>query len=118
MRAIAAVLMTLALAGQAWGEACVVTAQGNQVDVKVCQQNRTIPPNLFRSGFCQPQLQGQKVDVIFAEQCPIGAFGECRNAKVVGTPYQQDIHYYGVATDARYLKPACEQQSKGVWMAR
>ena len=31
-------------------------------------------------------------------------------------PYKQDIHYYGVDSDARYLKPACERQSKGVWM--
>ena len=35
-----------------------------------------------------------------------------------GHAYQQDIHYYGIATDARYLKPACEQQYKGVWMER
>jgi hypothetical protein len=117
MRSIAVVLL-LGLASQAWGEACVVHSQGNQVEVKVCQQNRSIPANLFRNGFCAPQLQGQKVEVSFVEQCPAGAFGECRNARVSGTPYQQDIHYYGVASDARYLKPACEQQSKGVWMAR
>ena len=60
---------------------------------------------------------GQKVDVSFVEQCPVGAFGVCRNARVGGTPYQQDIHYYGVAEDAAYLKPFCESQSKGVWMA-
>ncbi|HSC84445.1 MAG TPA: NADH:ubiquinone oxidoreductase [Pseudomonas sp.] len=118
MRAIVAMLL-VGLASQAWGEACVVHSQGKQVEVKVCMQNRTIPENLFRGGFCQPQLQGQKADVSFAEQCPAGAFGECRNAKVSGgVPYQQDIFYYGVASDARYLKPACEQQSKGVWMAR
>ena len=117
MRAMLALLL-LSLAGQAWAEACVVHAEGKQVEVKLCQQNRSIPANLFRTGFCAPQLQGQKVEVSFAEQCPAGAFGECRNAKVQGTPYQQDIHYYGIATDARYLKPACEQQYKGVWMAR
>jgi len=48
----------------------------------------------------------------------MGAFGVCRNATVGGTPYQQDVHYYGVASDATYLKPFCEKQSKGVWMAR
>lgn len=104
--------------GLAWGEACVVRSQAERLDVKVCQPNRSIPPSLFRSGFCQPQLKGQKVAVEFVEQCPVGDFGVCRNATVMGTPYKQDVHYYGVATDAAYLKPFCEQQSKGVWMAR
>jgi hypothetical protein len=112
---IALCLSALPLLAQA--EACVVHSKGAQVEVKVCQQNRTIPANLFHNGFCQPQLTGQTVDVSYAEQCPAGAFGVCRNARVSGSAYQQDIHYYGVATDARLLKPACEQQSKGVWMA-
>lgn len=110
-------LLLCGLSGLAWGEACVVHSQAERLDVKVCQQNRSIPPNLFRSGFCQPQLKGQKVDVSFVVQCPVGAFGVCRNARIGGTPYQQDIHYYGVAEDAAYLKPFCEGQSKGVWMA-
>ncbi|MDG1583169.1 NADH:ubiquinone oxidoreductase [Pseudomonas sp. GOM6] len=118
MRAIVALWLLAGLSGQAWAEACVIHSAGQQLDVKLCQQNRSIPANLFREGFCAPQLKGQKVDVSFVAQCPSGAFGECRNAKVQGTPYQQDIFYYGVASDARYLKPACEQQSKGVWMAR
>ncbi|WP_043311997.1 hypothetical protein [Pseudomonas sp. ML96] len=115
MRAMVALLL-LGLAGQVWAEACVVHSEGQQVEVKLCQQNRSIPKNLFRNGFCAPQLKDQKVQVRFADQCPSGAFGECRNAKVQGTPYQQDIHYYGVASDARYLKPACEQQSQGQWL--
>jgi hypothetical protein len=117
MRAVLLLGMFL-LSGLAWGEACVVHSQAERLDVKVCQQNRSIPPNLFRSGFCQPQLKGQTVAVEFVEQCPIGAYGVCRNARVGGTPYQQDVHYYGVASDATYLKAYCEQQSKGVWMAR
>ncbi len=111
------VLLLSALPLLVQAEACIVHSQGAQVDIKVCQQNRSIPSGMFHNGFCQPQLAGQKVDVSYAEQCPIGAFGTCRNAKVAGTPYQQDIHYYGVATDARILKPACEQQSKGVWVS-
>ncbi|RJG12774.1 NADH:ubiquinone oxidoreductase [Pseudomonas cavernicola] len=111
-----ALLSALPLFAQA--EACVVHSQAARLDIKVCQQNRSIPPQLFREGFCQPQLQGQKVAVEFVEQCPIGSFGVCRSARVTGTPYQQDIHYYGVASDAAYLKPACEKQSQGVWMAR
>lgn len=110
-------LLLCSLSGLAWGEACVVHSQAERLDVKVCQQNRSIPPTLFRTGFCKPELKGQKVDVSFVEQCPVGAFGVCRNARVGGTPYQQDIHYYGVANDATYLKPFCESQSKGVWMA-
>ncbi|MCY1274805.1 hypothetical protein D9M68_236740 [compost metagenome] len=102
----------------AHAEACVVHAQDNRLDVKVCQQNQSIPPQLFRDGFCQPQLKGQKVEVEFVEQCPQGAFGVCRNAQVSNLAYRQDIHYYGVASDANYLKPYCERQSKGVWMAR
>jgi hypothetical protein len=111
-------LSLFTLSGLAWGEACVVHSQAERLDVKVCQQNRSIPPNLFRTGFCQPQLQGQKVEVEFVEQCPMGSFGVCRNSTVGGTPYKQDVHYYGVPSDATYLKPFCEQQSKGVWMAR
>ena len=113
-------LFTLLLGASslAFGEACVVHSQGNRVDVKVCQQNRSIPPQLFRSGFCQPQLQGQQVEVEYVDQCPGGAFGVCRNAQVGGMPYRQDIHYYGVESDARLLKPYCERQSRGVWMGR
>ncbi|WP_263143595.1 NADH:ubiquinone oxidoreductase [Pseudomonas sp. RIT-PI-AD] len=106
------------LSSQAFAEACVVHSQGDQVDVKICQQNVNIPKQMFHDGFCQPQLKGQKVDVSYAEQCPAGSFGVCRNARVGSTPYQQDIHYYGVASDAHYLKPFCEKQSKGKWMDR
>lgn len=117
MRCLTVLVLCLA-SSLAWGEACVIHSQAERLDVKVCQQNRSIPPNLFRSGFCQPQLKGQKVAVDFVEQCPMGSYGVCRNATVGGTPYQQDIHYYGVASDAVYLKAFCEKQSKGVWMAR
>ncbi|MBB3103133.1 NADH:ubiquinone oxidoreductase [Azomonas macrocytogenes] len=109
------VLLLLVLGDWALADACVVHSQGKELDVKVCQQNRSIPPNMFRSGFCQPRLKGQKVEVTFVEQCPVGFFGTCRNARINGTPYQQDIYYYGVASDARFLKPACERQSRGTW---
>ncbi len=110
--------LLLVLSSQALAEACMVHSQGNQVDVKLCQQNVNIPSHLFHDGFCQPQLQDQKVNVSYAEQCPTGSFGVCRNAQVGNTPYRQDIHYYGVASDAQYLKPFCERQSKGIWMDR
>ncbi|MCY1310435.1 hypothetical protein D9M70_606210 [compost metagenome] len=60
-------------------------------------------------------MKGQKVEVSYVDNCPSGAFGVCRNAQVSNQPYRQDIHYYGVASDSRYLKPFCEVQSKGKW---
>ncbi|MNR01762.1 hypothetical protein D3C85_1175810 [compost metagenome] len=105
----------LLLSIEAHAEACVVQSQGEGLEVKLCQENRSIPSQLFREGFCQPQMQGQKVEVAFVDNCPADAFGVCRNAKVSNQPYRQDIHYYGVASDARYLKPFCEGQSQGKW---
>ena len=101
----------------AWAQACLVKSTGDNIEVRVCQQNRTIPANLFREGFCQPNLKGQQVEVTFVDQCPIGAYAICRNATTGGVGYRQDIHYYGIASDARLLKPYCEKQAKGVWTA-
>lgn len=109
-------LLAVLLPLQAMGQACIIHAESADMEIRLCQQNRSIPPNLFKNGFCKPQLAGQKTTVTFVERCPAGAFGVCRNATTGGTPYQQDIHYYGVATDARYLKPACEQQNRGTWI--
>lgn len=115
MRGFIITALGLIASGDLWAEACLIHSAGSQVDVRVCQQNRSIPPQLFRNGFCQPQLDGQKVEVQYVSQCPIGAFGVCRNAAAGGPAYRQDIHYYGVASDARLLKPYCEKQSRGVW---
>jgi len=114
MRAL--LLSLLLLPGLAFAEACVVHSQDEHVEVKICQQNRSIPSGLFRSGYCEPQLKDQKVDVSFVEQCPGGAFGVCSGARTSNMPYLEDIHYYGIASDARFLKPACEGQSQGQWI--
>lgn len=111
---LALILLTV-ITSEVRAEACLVHSQSDRVDVKVCQENLTIPPKLFHDGFCQPQLKDQTVDVTFSEQCPAGSFGQCSNALVANMPYRQNIHYYGVASDAAFLKPFCEQQSKGVW---
>jgi hypothetical protein len=103
---------------QAWAESCVVHSQGERLDVKVCQENLSIPPELFHDGFCKPQFKDQKIEVTYAQQCPSGSFGQCSNAQVANMPYRQNIHYYGVASDAAFLKPFCEQQSKSVWKAQ
>ena len=111
-------LAALLLAGwsEVWAEACVVHTHAERLDVQVCQENRNIPATLFHDGFCQPQLPGQKTEVEFVDQCPAGAFGVCSNAQVANMPYHQNIHYYGVASDAHYLKPFCEGQSQGQWL--
>ncbi|KFE55428.1 NADH:ubiquinone oxidoreductase [Pseudomonas syringae] len=109
-------LLLAMISGQVWAEACLVHSQAERLDVKVCQQNRTIPPKLFHDGFCKPELAGQKTEVSFLEQCPTGAFGVCSNAQVANMPYREDIHYYGIASDTAYLKPFCEGQSRGKWL--
>ncbi len=113
-RVLIALLALLPLPAMA--QACLIHAQSNNLEVKLCQHNRSIPANLFANGFCQPRLAGQKTEVSFSDTCPAGAFGVCRNAQTTGAPYQQDIYYYGVASDARYLRPACQQQNRGTWM--
>ncbi len=116
MRSLYVLLMMVGLCAEAFAEGCIVRSQDDRVEVKVCQQNQSIPETLFRTGFCQPALKDKKVEVTFVEQCPAGSFGICRNAQVSNMPYRQDIHYYGVASDARFLKPACEQNSAGEWV--
>lgn len=108
-------LLALVASEQVLAQACVVHSRTDRLDVQVCQQNRNIPEKLFHNGFCQPQIPGAAVDVQFVEQCPAGAFGVCSAAQVDNMPYRQDIHYYGVASDAAYLKPFCERQSRGQW---
>ncbi|MBV4461184.1 NADH:ubiquinone oxidoreductase [Pseudomonas sp. COR58] len=115
MRWMGWLLLTL-VSGEALAQACVVRSQAERLDVKVCQQNRNIPQKLFSDGFCRPTLAGQTVEVEYVDQCPAGAFGVCSDAQVANMPYRQDIHYYGVATDAAYLQPYCENQSHGRWL--
>ncbi|MNM97632.1 hypothetical protein D3C81_1101420 [compost metagenome] len=110
-----ALFLLAALPLPALAEACMVHSQGQGVAVQVCQQNVSIPKLLFETGFCKPKLKGQEIKVEFVEQCPEGAYGICSGAQAGGPAYRQDIHYYGVATDARFLKPFCEGQSAGTW---
>lgn len=116
MRSILLLTLTL-LSGELQAQACVIEGHGERVDVKLCQQNGNIPEELFRSGFCRPELPGQRFEISFVEACPSGAFGICRNARVSNLPYRQDIHYYGIASDAKYLRPACEQ-TEGQWLTQ
>ena len=79
-------LLLLLVSSKVLAQACVVHSQGERLDVKVCQQNRSIPAKLFSDGFCQPALAGQKVEVQYVDQCPTGAFGVFSNAQVANTP--------------------------------
>ncbi len=63
-----------------------------------------------------PLGEGKKVDGTLLDHCLAGAFGVGGTAQVANMLYRQDIHYYGVATDAAYLKPYCESQSQGNWL--
>ena len=114
---ISAVLVLLSLPRYSWASACLIEVGTGAANVKLCQHNRSIPANLFKDGFCQPQLSGQKAKVTMLDECPTGAFGVCRNAQTAGAqiPYQQDIYYYGTSSDARFLQPACKQQNNGSW---
>lgn len=115
MRSMLLLPLLLGMASQVLAEACIVHSHDARIEVRLCQQNGNIPSELFRSGYCQPQLKDQQVEVQFVDNCPDGAFGICRNAQVSNLPYRQDIHYYGVASDGRFLQPACEQNSGGRW---
>lgn len=117
MRLYPSLLLLTMLASELQAQGCVIHGHDERVEVKLCQQNGNIPQELFRSGFCRPELAGQRIEVRFVEACPPGAFGVCRNARVSNLPYRQDIHYYGIAGDAKYLRPACEA-SEGQWDAQ
>ena len=81
--------------------------------MKVCQQNRSIGQAVPRK-LRQPQLQGQKVEVAFAEVSD-GAFGVRRDARVPNplsagtssTTASRPTH----ATWSRF----CASQSQGRW---
>lgn len=96
-------------------QACTITSQGQALSVTLCQQNRTIPEKMFHDGFCNPKLKDQTVSVAFSENCPEQSFGVCQGAQTGGM-YQYDIYYYGVASDALFLQPACQQQHNGTWV--
>ncbi len=105
----------LLLPSLALADACVIRSRQGSVDVQVCQSNIDIPAQLFRDGFCQPQLKGQQTEVRFVDRCPVGEIGICQGARSPGVPYRQDIHYYGEPGDGRFLAVACRQQNQGSW---
>ena len=81
--------------------ACVITSNDDQLPIRICQ----------------PQIPDRSFDVVFAEECPSGAYGICQGAKSQGVAYEQAIHYYSDADDAPVLKAYCENISEGRWEA-
>ena len=100
---------------QALASACVITSNDDQLPIRMCQQNISIPPSLFNQSFCQPQIPDRSFEIACTEACPAGAYGICRGAKSLGVAYEQAIHYYSDADDAPVLKAYCENISNGRW---
>lgn len=104
-------LSTLAMA-----EACLIESNDDQLPIRMCQQNLTIPAQLFSDSFCQPQIPDRSFQVQMLKQCPEGAYGICQGARSEGVAYQQSIHYYSDPDDAPVLQAYCEQISQGRWI--
>ncbi len=112
----ACVLLPLLLlaSSQALAEACIVHSQSDRLDVKVCQATAAFPPSCSATASASRDA-GPEGGGELCRAVPEGAFGVCRNSQVSNIAYRQDLYYYGVASDARYLKPFCEGQGKGTW---
>lgn len=95
--------------------ACLIESNDDQLPIRLCQANRTIPDGLFEQQFCQPQIPDRSFQIQMLDACPEGAYGVCAGAHTEGVGYQQDIHYYSDAEDAPVLQAYCEQISQGQW---
>lgn len=98
-----------------WAQACLIESTDDEVPIRLCQENLTIPKNLFSNNFCHPQIPDRTFSVSMVDACPEGAYGICAGSHTDGVGYQQSIHYYSDAGDAPVLKAYCEKLSQGVW---
>lgn len=105
----------LCLGTAAHATACLIESNDDALPIRMCQQNISIPPQLFTDSFCQPQIAERSFDISFLEQCPEGAYGICDDAQSEGVAYRQSIHYYSEPGDEPVLKAYCEQFSQGRW---
>ena len=99
----------------AFASACLIESSDDQLPIRLCQANRSIPDGLFEQQFCQPRIPGREFRIQMQDSCPGDAYGICRGAHTEGVAYQQDIHYYTAPDDAPVLKAYCEQISGGRW---
>lgn len=107
-------LLGIGVCAQVQAEACAVYSAKAEDTLIRCQQNRSIPPNLFRSGFCSAQPEGRRVQSQMLAQCPLGFKAVCRNTQVGNTSYRQDVFYYAEHIPA-HLQRDCKRR-RGVWM--
>lgn len=107
--------LLLGISTTAGAAACLIESNDELTPVRLCQQNISIPPQLFNDSFCQPQLTERSFAISFIEQCPAGAYGICDNARSQGVAYRQAIHYYSEPNDQPVLQAYCEQFSQGQW---
>jgi len=115
MKRIMTLLILLGISTGSLAAACLIESNDDQVPIRMCQQNISIPPQLFEDSFCQPQIAERSFDISFVEQCPEGAYGICDNAQSEGVAYRQAIHYYSEPGDQPVLQAYCEQFSQGQW---
>lgn len=113
-RLILFVLLTSSAAVQA--AACLIESNDEQLPIRMCQQNISIPAQLFEGSFCQPLIPDRRFEVRMLESCPEGAYGVCDKARSEGVAYRQAIHYYSDPDDQPVLKAYCEQFSDGQWL--
>ena len=50
--------------------ACLIESTDDQLPVRMCQQNGTIPPALFEQQFCQPRIPGREFRIQMQDSCP------------------------------------------------
>lgn len=116
LRSLIAVLL-LTGTGLALADACLIESDDDQLPIRMCQQNISIPQQLFRESFCQPQIADRHFNISFMDSCPEGAYGICAEARSEGVAYRQSIHYYSDADDEPVLQAYCEQFSDGKWQS-
>ncbi len=98
-----------------YSEACLIESNDDDLPIRMCQQNISIPPHLFKGSFCQPQISERSFAVSYMDSCPEGAYGVCESARSEGVAYRQSIHYYSDPDDQPVLQAYCEQFSQGQW---
>lgn len=115
LRSTLPLLGLLLISSELWAQACLIESTDQKVPIRLCQENMTIPKDLFSDNFCHPQIPDRTFAVSMVDACPEGFYGICQGARTEGVAYQQSIHYYSDAGDAPVLKAYCEKVSQGVW---
>ena len=116
MKLIFLVPVLLAATAKVHAQACLIESDDDHEPIRLCQENMSIPQDLFETSFCQPDIPDRSFHIQSVETCPAGYYGICEGARAQGVGYQQSIHYYSNADDAPVLKAYCEKISQGRWV--